>query len=215
MSRVKGGDRDASASSQRSGGNWRRGDNNNPFSATNTANKNPIFARPLRVDRNNNSNYPHKIGLKRVEELLGKTPEDIILEFSNPRFHFEDYLNPETMGEALMNKLTHVICKAFESHSIQVLMKNQIEKIVESKYFLVHLYNAIDKPLLVGQYKMDLIESTLKLCCRFLHIQPLCQPKLAPMKDRLELLITLRLNDQGLKQLFDELDKLANEAAIK
>ena len=156
-----------------------------------------------------------RIGLKHIQELLEKTPEQIILSFRDPKFRIEDYLNSPTMGDALVIKLAIVLNKAFECNSIQVMVRNQIEKIVESIYFKKHLYDTIYRvnPI-TNQYNLDLIETTIQLCAKFLLLQPLSQEQLSPMKDRIELLVTNRLSNPNpkLTEIFKEMIRLDQEA---
>lgn len=158
--------------------------------------------------RNNVST--RRIGIKKLEELLSKNPEDIILSFKDPRFQFTDYLNAPTMGDDLIQKLTLVINKAFDCNSIQTMMRDQIDIIVESVYFTSHLYEALSKPKF---YASELIEITINMCCRFLYLQPYCRTKLGPIKDRIELhLLTKKISSLTVQDLFNQLKKADDDA---
>ena len=180
----------------------------NRFNSTRRRDTTPFSTAPA---------YDPRIGMRKLEELMAKTPEDIILAFKDPRFCFDEYLNTERMGEALVHKLTLVLNKAFECNSIQVMMRNHVDKIVESVFFTRHLYDLVNarNDMLQHGYNLDLIELTILLCNRFLLLQPLCQPKLSAMKDRLELLIKIRMANSNpkLEQLFDEFVKFEKDVS--
>lgn len=168
-----------------------------------------------RYDQSNRQrNEPPRIGLKQIEELLAKNPEDIILSFSSPRFQIANYLNTPTMGDALIQKLALVLNKAFECNSIQVMMRQQVDSIVESTYFKTHLYEAITKVNRANStYNLDLIELAINMCRRFLYVQPSSHTQLGPIKDRIELLLlTKKINSDKLKDLFDDLVVSCEEA---
>ena len=163
-------------------------------------------------DRNNTRNQP-RIGMKKLEELLEKPPEHIVLAFRDPKFRIEDYLDAPTMGDALVFRLAVVLNKAFECNSIQVMVRNHIDKVLESVFFKTHLYDAVYRFLPHTMvYNLDLIETTIYLCSRFLLLNPLCQGQLGPMKDRLELLVTNRLFNPKLTELFNEMIRLDQDA---
>ena len=64
-------------------------------------------------------------------------------------------------------------------------------------------------------YNLDLIETTVNLCKRFLLLRPICRTKIASMKDRLELLVTRRLSNPRLTEMFEELVRLDTEASYR
>lgn len=163
-------------------------------------------------DRNNAQNQP-RIGMRKLEELLEKPPEHIVLAFRDPKFRIEDYLNAPSMGDALVFRLAVVLNKAFECNSIQVMVRNHIDKVLQSVFFKTHLYEAVYRFLPHTMvYNLDLIETTIYLCSRFLLLHPLCQGQLGPMKDRLELLVTNRLFNPKLTELFNEMIRLDQDA---
>lgn len=166
------------------------------------------FNRHKKFERGSNT------GPKKLEDLLKKNPEDIILSFKDPQFRIHEYLSCSEMDDALVTKVTEIMHRAFECNSIQTLMRDQIETIVESMYFSKHLYEAVNKDIsLLNQvHRKSLIELTIGLCSRFLLIQPYCQAKLGPMKDRLEIVVSRRLNDTKLKSSFDVLIQFDKEA---
>lgn len=152
----------------------------------------------------------------KLEELFAKNPEDIILMFRNPGFRFEEYLNAP-MKDALIFKLMSVLNRAFECNSIETLMRSHIIKIVESDFFKTHLYDQLNRKthFATNSYNTELIELTLKLCCRFLILLPQCHSSLSAIIDRLELIVMFRLNDPGLKELFSHLLKIGQEASFR
>lgn len=169
--------------------------------------------RDFHANQNGRNNAPiRRIGIKKLEELLSKNPEDIILSFKDPRFRITDYLNASTMGDDLIQKLTLVLNKAFDCNSIQTIMRDQIDSIVESVYFTSHLYEALSKQKFNGS---ELIEITISMCCRFMYLQPYCRTKLGPIKDRIELLLlTNKISSLSVQDLFNQLKK-ADDDAIK
>ena len=174
------------------------------------------------LDSNNNRekfNKPARIGIKKLEELLEKYekhPEKIILSFEDPKYRLEDYLSAPSMSDGLIIKLAIVLNEAFKCNSVQAMARANIDKIVESVYFKEHLHECINKtvPHTIN-YNLDLIETTMNLCKRFLLLRPICRTKIASMKDRLELLVTRRLSNPMLSEMFEELVRLDLEASYR
>ena len=162
--------------------------------------KMPINQRPIR-----NLNESEKL-----DELLEKNkghPENMILSFEDPNYDLDNLLNTAEMDNAIITKLTAVLNEAFECNSIQTMVRNKIEKIVESNYFKEHLYNVIE----TDKNNLKLIEGIISLCTRFLILHPICRVKLGLIKDRLELLIL----DEKLKESINNLVKLDEDAIIR
>lgn len=157
------------------------------------------------------------LGVEQLEELLAKHPEDIILSFKDPRFRITNYLNAPTMDTALIRKLATVLNKAFECNSIQTMVRMQIDDIVQSDYFTRHLYQAIEQnksSLFKQTIDVELVELAIKLCCRFLYLQPYCQPKLRALKERIELMfVTNKIDSDRLKDMFQVWTKSDEDAA--
>lgn len=158
-----------------------------------------------------------RYGHSQLEELLAKHPEDIILSFKDPRFRITNYLNAPTMDSALIRKLTTVLNKAFECNSIQTMVRMQIDDIVQSDYFTRHLYQAIEQnksSLFRQTIDVELVELAIKLCCRFLYLQPYCQPKLRALKERIELMfVTNKIDSDRLRDMFKMWTKSDEEAS--
>ena len=140
--------------------------------------------------------------IEKLDELLEKNkghPENMILSFDDPNYDLDNLLNKAEMDIAIITKLTAVLNEAFVCNSIETLIRNKIEKIVESNYFK-QLHNVIS----TDRNNFKLIEGIINLSTRFLILHPICRVKLGHIKDRLELFII----DEKLKELIDNLVKL-------
>lgn len=158
-----------------------------------------IFQTEKEPDINYSS---RKNEIEKLDELLEKNkghPENMILSFDDPNYELDNLLNKAEMDIAIITKLTAVLNEAFVCNSIETMIRNKIEKIVESNYFK-QLHNVIS----TDRSNLKLIEGIINLCTRFLILHPICRVKLGPIKDRLELFIT----DEKLKELIDNLVKL-------
>lgn len=154
------------------------------------------------------------ISLKRVEDLLVKTPEEIIFSILNQSFGLNLYLEADRMGDELIYKFTSLIEKAFECNSMRTKLIELIDKIKISKFFTQILYQAINKRLLVeGTYNTRLIKSALNICSTFIHLNPLAKHNVEQYKDRFNLLIVYHIQDPNLMESFQELLKLDEKAS--
>lgn len=159
---------------------------------------------------------PIPISLNRVENLLLKEPDEIVLSILNKNFGLESYLETIRMGDELIYKLTRLLEKAFDCNSMQQKLCELAEKIKESKFFNQVIYQAVNKRQLVeNTYNLQLIKSVLKLCSSLVHINPFCKQDLEPMKDRLIILIHYQINDSELTELLQEFLRLMEIAEEK
>jgi hypothetical protein len=156
-----------------------------------------------------------RISLVKVNSLLEKKPDEIILSISDARFDFSLYLNAERMGEELLTKLLTVIEKAYQCNSFRTKLISLTDQILESKFFKEHVYTHLQIQLAPGVYKTGFITSVLRLCSTFIFLEPLVVDKLDAVRDRLELLIKVYIRDPALDQLWAEFVQLGEEAKKK
>lgn len=140
---------------------------------------------------------------RKLEELLAKSPEDIVLSFEDTRYRICDGINAASMSVDVVSKLTRVLGKAFGCNSIRNMVQSQIDKIAESTYFRTHLSEALSRASVIYNNELDLIADTIQLLCRMLFLHPTCRVQLGPIKDKIELLL---LNSRLVSKL--ELNKL-------
>lgn len=208
----------------------RRRDNNNPPNNSNNNNKNSKYRSRENQQRGQQQTWTNRAAqanksMEKLEELLAKSPEDIILSFKDPRFQIVDFLNAPIMNDETVHKLTEVFTKAFECNSIQIIIRQRIEQIIDSLYFRQHLYEVIPRwspqqqhPQFytygnTNQNRRDLIELAINLCCRFLLLQPSSQPQLSRMKDRIQLVVVKKSNNKNIQTLFNMFDNAYKEAS--
>jgi hypothetical protein len=148
-----------------------------------------------RNNRNNNNNrqpYEGRISLRRVEELLVKEPDEIVLLITDVRFGLRNYLNADRMGDELMLKFIDLLRKAFTCNSMKTKLNSLIDQLVDSNFMKQLVYNFLER-----QNKL-FMKNVLELCKTFNFQSPIVSEKLGPIRDRLELLILLRMRDQEL-----------------
>jgi hypothetical protein len=171
-------------------------------------------ARNQQQPTTNRSPYVPRISLNKVNELLVKQPDEIILALSDPRFDFKLYLNTDRMGEELLVKLLTVIEKAFQCNSFKAKLVSLISDILASKFFTAHVYAHLDRTI-AGSYNVNFTTNVLKLCSTFLFLEPLAVDQLGPIRDRLEILVKIRIQDETLEQIWAEFVQLEAEAKNK
>ena len=145
-------------------------------------------------------------------DLLEENPEKIILTVESPYFGFNNYLNSESMGHDLVKQFTKLIEKMLECNSMPGKLNQIITKLVESNFYKTHLTETIYAKNFNNNYDVNLIKSTLRICKNSYENNPFLN--LGSVRDRLELLIRLKLNDQELLEEFESgLVKLEEEQA--
>ena len=155
-----------------------------------------------------------RLSLKKVVDLLGETPEKIILAIESPHFGFNNYLKAETMGIDMIKQFTNLIEKMLECNSMPGKLNQLAGQIVESKFYKTHLAEAIFKINRNQSYDVNLIKSTLRICKLIFERNQFLT--LGSVRDRLEILIGLRLNDPELLEEFKNgLVKLEEDQAKK
>jgi hypothetical protein len=155
-----------------------------------------------------------RLSLKKVVDLLSETPEKIILAIENPYFGFNNYLNADTMGTEMIKQFTNLIEKMLECNSMPGKLNQIIRQIVESNFFKTHLTEAIYLKNANDNYDLNLIKSTLRICKIGYEMNPFL--KLGPCRDRLELLIRIKLKEPELLEEFENgLMKLEEDQSKK
>ena len=146
------------------------------------------------------------VSLNKITELMLKRPEEILLKLCNEHFGFEKYLNAETMGNELIKNLVNLMEKVLECNTLKHKLKEIIEKFVDSKLLQTHVLNLISKPISnsINMYNYNLIKSVLNITCSIIELDYIFVEKLQMVQDRLEILITRRMNDEELKKEFED-----------
>ena len=208
----------------RSHQNRNRDENNNPVKP-NDANKQRSHTRTQYSSAYSNHSASSKqtddevrLSLKKVNELIDKQPEAILLGLESPHFGIKNYLDAPRMGDELIKKLAVLFEKILSCNSMKTKLIDMTRRFLESIYFNQHLYNSLQTRMFQNarntisdnNNNTILVRSVLNICCLILELNPNFLEALGPMKDRLEL-IMLRLNDnQDLNRDFEErLKKLA------
>lgn len=178
--------------------------NNNRFRNNNRNNRN---------NRSNQNNEP-RISLKKLEDLLFKPPDVIILHLFDAKFNFDDYLYTQTMGDNLIETIIVLIHKSLECNSLKIKVVQLVKKIAESKFLLDHVYEKLNRRV-NGAYNIEFIRSVLNLCCRMLELEPSTFHSITRVKERLGLLIKNRLNNNhDLVNSFDQKFTLLERTAV-
>lgn len=125
-----------------------------------------------------------------------------------PNFQLAEQINQPKMNENTIHYLTKLFNKAFEYGSIGDEMTKAgrlVDTIVQSVYFESHLFQAISRrKLFTLQLDLPLIEGAIKLCMRFLSVQPSCRNRLQRMKAHISSLMHKQTFPSKLTDLFNE-----------
>ena len=147
-------------------------------------------------------------------DLLEETPEKIILTIDSPFFGFTNYLNAETMRPDMVKQFTKLIEKMLECNSMPGKLNQIITQFVESNFYKTHLTDTMYAKSCNNNYDVNLIKSALRICKISYEKNPFLN--LGSVRDRLELLIRLKLNDKELLEEFENgLVKLEEEQEKK
>lgn len=144
-----------------------------------------------------------KLSLTKINELLQKNAEQILLHLFDTKFNFDAYLNAPTLGEKLITQMIVVIEKALGCNSLKIKLIQLLNKVSDSRFFKDHVYEQISRRE-NNAYNIQLIRSVLNISCQMLELAPHTTRVIAPIKERLELLIRNRLNDPDLLKEFEE-----------
>ncbi|CAF0906280.1 unnamed protein product [Brachionus calyciflorus] len=181
----------------------------NPSKKTDSERKKPHekLGKPINI---------RPVSLKTIEELRKRHPEQILVELFNPSLGLDNYLNEEKMGEALIKSLVSTFLKTFECVAMEHYSTNLTNKLLDSKFFNNILYESIGKENQgIFGYDIELFKQTLKLITEFLYLNPYAINQLSSMRDRLELLIKFRINNQELNNLLDKFLKKEQDCKDK
>jgi hypothetical protein len=188
---------------------FKRDNNNNNIDRA-SPKASPRAANKEQPAASNRSPYVARISLNRINELLLKQPDEIILTLNDPKFDFEIYLKADRLSDELLTKLLTVIEIAYQCNSLKTKLVTLIDDILDSKFFSQHVYAQLERRI-GGEYNLGFIITVLKLCTTFLFLEPLAVNKIGPIRDRIELL-TFRVREETLQQEWTEFSKLETEA---
>ena len=182
------------------------------------ASKNAKINAAKSLNNKPKTKFEPRTSLNKVNELLEKTPNDIILALYDPHFNINIHLNAERMGPDLIFKVVSLIEKALECNSFAAKLSMLINTILSSTFFTQHVYNQLEvkRPPSNMAYNIGFILQVLKIINKFVYIDPYVIDKLGPFRDRFELLIELRIRDQDPNlvdewKTFHQLEQIAKE----
>ena len=152
-----------------------------------------------------------RIGLQKVKDLLAnEAPEDILLKMQNPHFGLDLYLHAESLGDDLIQAFAELLVKALSCNSMREQTSKLILKLVDARctFLTKHLYSYVMKKTSNGldQFNVDVIRSSLSICAAIHDMNPGNFVSMEPLKDRLENIVKLKMNNQELIDKFNDLD---------
>jgi hypothetical protein len=142
------------------------------------------------------------LSLKKCEEIVKKEPENIVLDICDSHFGYEKYLSEERMGKELVSLLVKILIRAFQCNSMREQISRLIIPLPSSLFINKHVYNEISVKLPNQSYNLELIEDVMNLYSLILETNPSGVKFMEPLKERLEIIVLLRIQDQTLKDNF-------------
>lgn len=155
------------------------------------------------------------ISKRKVLELLEQNSDDIMLKLIDKKFHFDEYMETPTMSNELVVMFTKLLNKAFNSNALQSNNGKIISELVKSNFLLVLVYNSLEEKDIYGNYQVDYIKEVINLLSYILRRNPSNESSIKPLIDRLELVVSLRVRQPDLMDLFDKKIVNVNRIAQK
>lgn len=88
------------------------------------------------------------LDLRAIFDLLEKTPEEIVLEMSNPGFSFDAYINDPTsfysVNSDYIQKLLQLVGKALTCNSLKLKLSRLMSSFIESDFFNKLVYKQLE-----------------------------------------------------------------------
>jgi hypothetical protein len=180
--------------------NWQRDANNNPLKPGD-ANKRSHYA----ATSSKQTDTEVRLSLKRVNDLIDKQPEAILLDLESPHFGIKNYLDTQTMGDEMIRKLAVLFEKILRCNSMKTKLIDMTRRFIQSRFFSQHLYNSLQTRSTNSYHNnLILIRTVLNICCLILELNSNFLDDLSAMKDRLELVMLKLSDNQELKKEFDD-----------
>ena len=145
-----------------------------------------------------------RVNMRKLAELSDKPPQDIILRLCNPTFGLDSCLSAATLGDDMVKRLVSLLERSLECHSLDLVLADLLVKVAKSRFFQAHVYALMSQRVspTVQLYDYKLVKSVLNICCRLLELAPTSVSDIAIVRDRLELLICMRMNEPELVDEF-------------
>ena len=98
---------------------------------------------------------------------------------------------------------------------MQTNMVELLNPLSSSTFMQKHLYGAIQQPLSNGEYNIDLIKNVMFICSCLMQKMPSKSREIEIIKDKLELIIQLRIKNSELVEEFEKLLKIPEKVIAK
>jgi hypothetical protein len=136
--------------------------------------------------------------------MMKMASENIVLEFCDKKFGYEQYLTAERMEKELIKIFVQLLVKAFECNSMREQIARLILPLPSSNFILKHVYNEIKSEALEKGQQLEFVYDVINLYYSILEINPSCFETMVSVRERLEILIKLRIKDQKLSDHFEK-----------
>lgn len=138
--------------------------------------------------------------------MFEEEPFKIVLRLGDPHFGLDNYLSEEHMGDDLVIKFTQLIDKAFTCNSMTSNLVTIAKKFLNSHFFQEIVYAFLSKRSNHGfeEYNLEYIGTVLDIVCRLIELDPFSVEKCTKVRDKLELTILMKAQDQGLIDKFEK-----------
>ena len=135
--------------------------------------------------------------MKRVQELLVKEPDTILMTLVNPEFGLEEYMETKTMGNSLIRIFFKLLAKLFECNSLNEQKFKVIEVLIGSNYLDQLVCNNLDIQNDSG-YDIELIKNVIQVCHNILTLNQSRLDSLKTILEKTEFTIYCRIKTKDL-----------------
>ena len=135
--------------------------------------------------------------MKRVQELLVKEPDTILMTLVNPEFGLEEYMETKTMGNSLIWIFFKLLAKLFECNSLNEQKFKVIEVLIGSNYLDQLVCNNLDIQNDSG-YDIELIKNVIQVCHNILTLNQSRLDSLKTILEKTEFTIYCRIKTKDL-----------------
>ena len=106
------------------------------------------------------------------------------------------------MGTELIQELVKLVEKSYECNSLKQKLFTFTSNFVPSHLYQEIIYESLNK--IDSTHDIELIRSVLRITCNIIEAAPLLADKIGKIRDRLEIVITLRAKNPDLIKEFTE-----------
>ena len=107
------------------------------------------------------------------------------------------------------------LTRAFKCNSMSTNVIELLNPLSSSTYMQKHLYEALQRPLPNGEYNIDLIKNIMLICGCLMQKMPSKFKDIEIIKDKLELVVQLRIKNPELIEEFEKLMKKPEKDIFK